>query len=245
MNRIWIFIHRIGAPDPAPPWSLGAALLTLLFAFLAMLIGAAVAVAWAGAADYTELAGWTLGGILVIVFVWQTRRREWDVLGLVRSSAPLLFVMFVTLGCAIGLDLISLLLTGEFQPKPELLGLTPSTFGIFEWGFAAIFMIFVQPIAEGLVFRGIMLPATRTVLGAWGGMIAVATLTGIFHMLVYPPNYNTASALTPIWYGLIIPIIEAIIFSSVRGYTHSTRASMAAHLTFGLFAVIKLLILAG
>ena len=31
----------------------------------------------------------------------------------------------------------------------------------------------------------------------------------------------------------------------VRGYTNSTRASMAAHLAFGLFAVIKLLTLAG
>ena len=42
-----------------------------------------------------------------------------------------------------------------------------------------------------------------------------------------------------------MPAIEAAIFSLVRSYTDSTRASMAAHLTFGLFAVIKLLALSG
>ncbi len=76
-------------------------------------------------------------------------------------------------------------------------------------------------------------------------MIVTAIVTGVFHFLIYSPNYASAATITPLWYGLIMPIVEAAIFSLVRGYTDSTRASMAAHLTFGLFAVIKLLALAG
>ncbi len=245
MNRIQAFLARVGAPDPAPPWSLPTALISVGFAFLAMIVGSGVAVVWAGGQDYAELAGWTLGGMLILLFVWQTRRREWDALHLVGSSTPILFVMFVAFGCAVALDLLSLAVTGEFLTKPEFLGLTPSTLSILEWGFAAAFMIFVQPMAEGLIFRGITLPAMRQLAGAWGGMILTATLTGVFHYLLYPPNYPTASTLTPLWYGLIIPALEAVVFSMVRGYTNSTRASIAAHLTFGLFAVLKLLTLGG
>lgn len=237
--------ERISAPEPAPPWSLLAALGTILVALLLLIVGAVIALSWAGDQSYTLLAGWTLGGIFVIAFVWQTRRQQWQALYLVPSRVPLLFVMFVTFGCAVGLDLISLALTGEFLPKPELLQLTPASMSIFDWGFAIAFMVFIQPIAEGLVFRGVTLPAVRKLLGAWGGLVVTATMTGIFHLLVYSPNYATTSNFTPLWYGLVVPALEAAIFSMVRGYTDSTRASMAAHLTFGLFAIIKLLALAG
>ncbi len=239
------FFARISAPEPAPPWSLTTALLTIAFAFVAMIVGSVVALVWAGDLSYTLLAGWTLGGILIAAFVWQTRRRQWDALYLIPARVPLVFVMFVTFGCAIGLDLLSLTLTGEFLPKPELLALNLGSMGVFDWGFAIAFMVIIQPVAEGLVFRGVALPAVRTLLGTWGGMIVTAILAGVFHYLIYSPNYASAATITPLWYGLIVPIIEAAIYSLVRGYTGSTRAAMAAHLTFGLFAVIKLLALAG
>jgi len=245
MKRIQTFLARFGAGDPLPPWSLTGALLTVLVAFAAMLIGSAVALVWGGTQDFVELAGWTLGGLLILLYVWQTRQRDRDALRLNTASTPILFVMFVSLGCAIALDLISNAVTGEFQPKPELLGLNPGTLGIAEWGFAVIFMVVVQPIAEGLVFRGIALPALRGVLGAWGGLIAAALLAGAFHLLVYPPNYATASSITPIWFGLVIPFVEAVLYTGVRGYTQSTRAAIAAQMAFGLFAVIKLLSLTG
>ncbi len=245
MKQKQSFFARISAPEPAPPWSLPTALLTIGFAFVAMIVGSVVALVWAGDLTYTLLAGWTLGGILIAVFVWQTRRGQWDALYLVPARVPLVFVMFVTFGCAIGLDLISNAITGGFLPKPELLALNPNSMGIFDWGFAIAFMVIIQPVAEGVVFRGVALPAVRSLLGVWGGLIVTATITGAFHFLIYSPNYASAATITPLWYGLIIPAIEAAIYSLVRSYTDSTRASMAAHLTFGLFAVIKLLALAG
>ncbi len=245
MKQKMTFFERISEREHTPPWSLATALLTIAVAFVIMIIGTTVALVWADDQAYTLLAGWTLGGILIIAFVWQTRRQQWKALYLFRSRVPLVFVMFVTLGCAVGLDLISLAVTGEFLPKPELLSLTPASMSVLEWGFAIAFMLIIQPIAEGLVFRGVTLPAIRVLLGTWGGLVITATITAIFHLLIYPPNYAGTSSVAPLWYGLVIPGIEAAIFSMVRGYTDSTRASMAAHLTFGLFAIIKLLALAG
>lgn len=243
MNRIKSLFARIAAPEPAPPWSLASALFALVFAFVALIVGSGAALVWAGERGYTALAGWSIGSVLILLFVWQTRRDNREALRLDSAGTPLLFVMFIAFGFALALDLLSLGVTGEFLPKPELLGLTPSTLGVVEWGLAIAFMVILQPIVEGLIFRGITLPALRTILGAWGGLLAAAALTGIFHYLIYSPNYATTSPLTPIWYGLIIPALEAILFGAVRSYTHSTRASIAAHLIFGLFAVLKLLTL--
>lgn len=245
MNRIRTLIARIAAPEDAPPWSLTTALLAPLFAFVALIVGSGVVLVWAGDQDYTGLAGWTLGGILIILFIRQTRQREWDALRLGAASIPVPFVMFIAFGIALAFDLLSLAVTREFLPKPELLGLNPGTLGAPEWGFAIAFMVILQPIAEGLVFRGVLLPALAARAGAWGGILFAAALTGIFHLLIYPPNYNTPSSIAPLWYGLAIPVLEAILFSAARNAIRSTRASIAAQIAFGLFAVLKLLALAG
>jgi len=235
----------MGAPEAAPPWSLTSALLTAGFAFIAMIVGATVIFVWAGTSDYAQLAGWTLGGILIVIFIWQTRRSNLPALRLSGQRTPILFAMFIALGCAIALDLLSLAVTHEFLPKPEFLGLDLGALGALQWAFIVIFMVLVQPIAEGLVFRGMVLPALRVVAGSWGGILLAAILSGIFHWLIYPPNYNTLSSVTPIWYGLVIPVLEALVFNSVRAVTGSTRTAIAAQIAFGVFAVIKLLSLIG
>lgn len=245
MNRIRTFLALVGQPETAPAWSLTTAALTVIFAFIAMLIGAAVALIWASTATYTQLAGWTIGGLLVAIFVWQTHVRDRDDLRLAPPQTPVIFIMFVAFGTALALDLLSLAVTGEFLPKPELLGLNPGALGVLDWLFTAAFMIVVQPAAEGLAFRAITQPALRRVAGAWGGLLLAAVVSGVFHALVYPPNYNTASTLTPLWYGLLIPIIEAALFGLVRASSQSTRAAIAAQAAFGLFAVVKLLALTG
>jgi membrane protease YdiL (CAAX protease family) len=243
MNRIRTFLASVSAPEAAPPWSLMTVIITVVFAFIAMIIGVGVVYAWDSTRSGIELIGWTLGGLLVILFVRQTRRKDWDALRLAASSTPILFVMFVSLGVAIALDLLSLALTHEFFPGNELQYLNPKALGVVEWVSAIAFMVIVEPIAEELIFRGIMLPALRTKLGVWRSIVWTATISGGFHMLLYP--INATSLFTPLWYGLLIPIIEAVIFGMVRNSTHSTRAAIAAHVAFGLFAVVKLLTLAG
>lgn len=245
MNRIRNLLARAAAPESAPPWTGSSALLTIAFAFIAMFVGTAVAYVWLGEQDYTQLFGLTLGGILIILFVWQTRRSDLAALRLQPSSSPLFFVMFISLGFAITLDLIGLAVTGEFLPVPVLLGLSPGALTAAHWLVLIIFLIIVQPIAEGLVFRAVALPSLRIILGSWGGIIGTAVLAAAFHMALYPPNYNTTSTITPLWFGLVVPLIEALFYNLVRGYTGSTRAAIAANIAFGIFAVLKFLAIAG
>lgn len=245
MNRIRTMLARAAAPEAAPPWTGSSALLTVAFAFIAMFVGTAVAFVWLGEQDYTQLLGLTLGGILIILFVWQTRRSDLAALRLQPSSSPLFFVMFISLGFAITLDLISLAVTREFVPVPVLLGLSPGALTAVHWLLLVVFLVVVQPIAEGLIFRAVALPSLRAMLGSWGGIIGVAALASVFHFALYPPNYNTTSTITPIWFGLVVPLIEALFYNLVRGYTGSTRAAIAANVAFGIFAVLKFLAIAG
>jgi membrane protease YdiL (CAAX protease family) len=244
MNRLRTWLAAVNLPDAAPPWSLTSAAIAVVFAFVAMIIGVFVAIAWVGEKpDYYTLAGPALGGILIIAFVWQTRRRDWNALRLSTSPTPLLFVMFVSFGCALALDLIGLALTRSFAPAPELQYLNVNALSVIHWVLAITFMVIVQPIAEGLVFRGILLPALRKRLSGWRSVYWAALIAGGFHMVVHPMDYT--SLLTPLWYGLIAPIIAAVLFGAVRASSKSTRAAIAAQVAFGLFAIVKLVTLTG
>jgi membrane protease YdiL (CAAX protease family) len=236
---------RIGTLEPAPPWGLVTAALTILIAFVAVVVGTAVALIWFEGQPFDELAGWTFGAIITIVFVLQTRRRPADraALKLGAGGASLLFIMFLCIGFALLFDLIGLGVTGAFLPKPELLGVNLRAGAVAEWIFAVIFMLAAQPISEELVFRGVAFPVLRTALGAWIGLIICAAVYALFHLLAYPPNYVGVAGITPIWYGLILPFLDGLIISMIRAHTGSTRAAIAAHAAFGLFAVVKALAL--
>jgi membrane protease YdiL (CAAX protease family) len=235
----------IGTLEPAPPWGLGAAALTVIVAFVAIIVGTTVALVLFEDQPYALLAGWTLGGIVTIASVRQTRRRPEDraALKLGAGGRPLVFVMFLCIGFALLFDLISLGVTGTFLPKPELLGVDLRAGGVALWAFAVAFMLLAQPVAEELVFRGIVFPALRTALGAWLGLAACAAVYAVFHLLAYPPNYVSVTGITPIWYGLVLPFLDGLVISAIRAHSGSTRSAVAAHIAFGLFALIKALAL--
>lgn len=236
---------KIGTLEPAPPWGLGAVALAVVIAFAAVIVGSTVALALFENQPFMLLAGWTLGGIITIASVLQTRRRPEDraALKLGEGGPSLLFVMFLCIGFALLFDLISLAVTGAFLPKPELLGVDLRAGGVPTWVFAIAFMLVAQPIAEELVFRGVVFPVMRVALGAWLGLAACAAVYTVFHLLAYPPDYLNATGITSIWYGLMLPFLDGLIISAVRAHTGSTRAAVAAHIAFGLFALVKALAL--
>ncbi|MBL8161226.1 MAG: CPBP family intramembrane metalloprotease [Anaerolineae bacterium] len=161
--------------------------------------------------------------------------------------ANLFFLLLVGVGLAVTLDVITGRVTGLFLPEPELLrpyqdyALNVPISGV-TWLLAVVFMIVLQPIAEGLVFQGMLLPTLRQSVGPWPGYLISAALYGLFHLMAYsqPPGDFAAT-----WYGLIAPFFAGLIYGAVRLYTGSTRAAMLAHAAFGLFAVLKLLTLVG
>lgn len=230
---------RIATLEPAPPWGVGFALLAIVLAFIAVVAGVAVAEAWVGGTPAALHIGWTLAALAVAAFVYQSRRAPADRTALrlhaPRMALPLLIAL--NLGLAMLLDLISLALTGRFVPLPELLPLVPGD--TLTWIFAAIFMVAAQPLAEELVFRGIAQPALRAALGAWPGLLAAAVAYGAFHMLAYTPSYADADQNTLLWFGLLLPALDGVVFGLNRAASGSTRAAIIAHAAFGLFALLK------
>jgi membrane protease YdiL (CAAX protease family) len=235
---------RIAAPEAAPPWTMLTVITTVIAAFVALVLGTVVAQAWFEGASFVTAAGWTIGGIGGALFIYQLRRHDRAALKLAAGTTPLPFIMFIALGFALAFDIIGLAITGVFAPSPELAGLPIQAMQPSDWLFAVLLMVLAQPALEELAFRGVALPSLRHALGGWGGVIACAGLSAAFHFLAYPPNTALDNAIIPLWYGIALPFLDALIIGAIRAATGSTRSALAAHAIFGVFAVVKLLIIA-
>lgn len=244
-------LARIAAPEPEPAWTLAAVIMTFVGGLLAFIAGSFVTLSWLPDQPYAQIAGWMLGGLITIIFVIQTRTRrpdrgdaDPDPLRLRRTEgAALPFLLFLSLGFAILIDLIGAAVGGGFVRSPELLGLDLRGGGALTLIAALLFMVVVQPIAEELIFRGVAFPALRAAFGIGMTVFFSAGLHGLFHLVVYPPNYTNLPIPNQLWFGLAIPFLDAVVITLVRAHQRSTRAAIVAHMGFGLFAVLKVLAL--
>lgn len=249
-------LKRIGTPEAAPPWGITAALTGFAAAFAAMMIGTTVAALIFGQSALSSLAGWSIGAILLTLFVNFTRNRtpaERQALGLNAPGIPLPLILLLSLGVAITLDLLSLILTGVASPVTELLVLFGSVPGApvavapgndpLAWLIGGMLLVVFQPIAEALMFRGVIYPALRQTLGPWWGLLATAATASLFHLLAYTTTPQSGFAFT--WYALLLPFVDALYLTAVRAATGSTRASLVAHVGLGMFAILRALVLAG
>ncbi len=239
-TQMTTLLKRIAQLEPAPPWTVGAVILTLIAAFIAIIMGTFFGFAvFDPEARYRDIAGWTVSMALIIALVWQTRHRDREWLRLKPPSTPLPLILFVAFGAAVATDLVGLAITGVVLPAAELVNF--GAMGLIEWLFAIVFMLVAQPIAEELVFRGVAFPVVRTLFNAWGGLVISALLYALFHLLAYPISSDAPPAVG-LWYSLLQPLIAGLVISAVRAATGSTRAAVIAHAAFGLFAVLKLFI---
>ena len=245
-------LKRLASPEPAPPWGFAAAIGAVVAAFLAVVIGTGIAQAILGDADAPETitTGWAIGAVITIVFVLVSRQRRSPEDAAALRTGPLtgnqnlLFVMLFSLGFVILFDLISWVIVGDQTlAASELLNYSRDQIDTFGWIIALLFMGLLQPIAEELVFRGMLFPALRTNIGIWSGFLMCAAFHAAFHLLAYPPPGDDNTVV--IWYGLLLPLLDGLFFTGVRAHTGSTRAAIAAHATFGIFAVLKVFAFTG
>jgi membrane protease YdiL (CAAX protease family) len=242
-------IKRLAQPEPAPPWSFPAAVASLVAMFAAMVIGSTIAQTLLPDSPSVLITGWSIGAALTVIFVMAAYHRRSlahaDALRLGPTRARLSLVMLFALGMAITFDLLSQIVTGEFALAASQLMrfIAGAEIGFFGWVIAFMFMVGLQPAAEEMVLRGMLFPALRAALGAWTGFVICAAFHAAFHFITYPPPPGDQTVL--LWYGLGLPFLIALVVTGVRAYTGSTRAAIAAHAAFGLFAVLKLLILVG
>ncbi len=253
-------MNRIAAAEPAPPWGLLGAIGAVVASFAALLVGSTIAAVAVTESQYYLLVGWSVGAALAIAFVWFTRRdgRYWPALRLGANAdgdqtsvfQNAFWFLLIGVGLAILLDIIGRGVVRNIIPDPELVNVyywaqiyVEPIMGV-SWVLVILFMVILQPIAEGLVFQGLLLPALRSRIGAWPGFVLTAVFYAGFHFLVYQPSI-AFDTITIIWVGLAAPFISGLIYGAVRVFTGSTRAAILTHMAFGLFAVVKLLTLVG
>lgn len=181
------------------------------------------------------LFGWNLGGVLVIGFVAVLLRSAESRAALhLASGPPVLIALALGFGVATLLDLIAIVVQNQVTNAPEL-SVIP---GVFAWVLGGLFVLAVQPIAEELIFRGVLYPSLRAIQNVWATLIVSAAFYALFHQLIYPQ-------IGGFWYTLVEPFLAGIFLGIVRAYTQSTRAAIAAHVGIGLFILSKALLIAG
>ena len=111
---------------------------------------------------------------------------------------------------------------------------------------AGLFLVVIQPLAESLVFQGVVLPKLRFMLGAWGGVIVTTIVFTLLHYgifyLSYQENYPESAML---WYGIVYPLAMGLMFCLIKVYTGSTRAVMIARMGAGATFLLTALVLVG
>lgn len=239
-------MQSLKAVQPPPPWTLTDALITLLASGIALLIiSTTVASIIAGdlstPAPGAWLIGWSIGLILLIGFVLISRRRtpaEFQALTLQPGRLPLPYLVLLGVAIALTADVIVGLVTQQFAVVAPLRGGISGT----DWLIAGLFMIVLQPIAEGLVFMGVVLPRLRASLSPVGGYLAMAVAYTLLYALVYGALLPPAGMFG---YGVLLPLLLSLAYGWLRLYTGSTRDTIVAMMGGGLALLLSALVLLG
>nr|MCU0513522.1 CPBP family glutamic-type intramembrane protease [Anaerolineae bacterium] len=176
-------------------------------------------------------------------YVLATRRQQGHLpaLGLQAESAlPLPFVLLTGVAAAMTIDVI-VAAGGGFQVAAMLTGIGV-TDDWLEWLLAAIFVIFLQPLAENLVFQAVLLPRLRASFGGGTGILLTAAVYTVYYLLVYGAVLSGGAVL---WYGVLMPLLTGLFLAGVRVYTGSTRAAILAQVGMGITMLLAALVLTG
>ncbi|MBV6436107.1 MAG: CPBP family intramembrane glutamic endopeptidase [Phototrophicaceae bacterium] len=245
-------LAAIARPQQPPPWSVIYAALITIGAFAAVIIGTTIVTLFGDQSPFRVVLAWVIGLTLIALYVTLARNRtpqDGEALGLTQPLGRWPLIVLLSFGAGAALDLVSLLATGtpaviaEFTP---LFNPAPLPFGgdaIPTWILTGLLMVVFQPVAEGLVFRGVAYPALRTALGPVQGFMITALWYGILHLVAY--STPGGADWVAWWYTLILPVLAGVYIGGVRAVTGSTRASIFAHAGLGLFFLVRALTLVG
>ena len=236
------FLQRLRLREAAPPWPLRTAFFFVI-AYVAIWILSVTIVATLrgeidgqiSAASYLLIIGLSSLVALSAVVVWARRRLTAEWVGLFRLVAvrggSFILTLLLGLGVAWALDLLG----GAVQLK-RLLEIPAVDNGLLEvvsltWVIGAVSVLLIQPIAETLIFSGLLYPATtqRT-----GDNIPAIIGTALIYMLV-----NVFLAVQQdLWFVMLQPLLMMLFIVGVRAYTKSTLLAIVARIGFGLFIIL-------
>lgn len=237
---------RLSAPQHPPPWTMEETLaLPVALALSMVVVGTLVSifVLGEGKSPVQPLFGWTVGLLIIIVYILMTRRAQGRSPALklwTDSPAQMPYILLLGVAAALTTGLIAAL-GGHVRVAAVLTGVgLTNDWG--EWLLAAFFVIFVQPAAEGLVFQSVLVTKLRQVIGPWGGLLATTALYTLYYVLIYGAVLRGSDIF---WYGILAPALMVFFLCCVRVYTDSTRAAIVAQMGMGIILVLVALLLTG
>ena len=221
----------------APPWSLARATLAILSLLAALALGALPALLLTDGAPWAALAGWSAGAALVLYALRARYRRHGASLPLEPGGTPAALALLTGVAAALFLDTLTLASGGGGLATPELAGPGAAAApGAVAWLAAALYLLLLQPLAEGLVFRGLLQPALQARSSRRVALLLTALAWALFHLLAYagaPAGADPAALLVSrlalgLWLGVL------------RARNASARASIVAQVGINLFFLLRL-----
>ncbi len=250
-RREMTFRQKLSIPESSDtPWSMmDATIIVLVLLITLILVGPSIVTL--PSANVTVITpfmlmfGWAIGQVITIAFVVINRRsspESWQALKLDKGLIPQPIAVLVGVAIALTTDLIVSLPSSQFLPIPEIFGL--QTEGVGSLVVAALFVVLIQPIAESLVFQGVLLPKLRVIMGPWGGVVMTTVIFTVIHYGIfyssYESNYPQEAML---WYGIAYPLVFGFTFSLLKVYAQSTRAVILGRMGAGVILLLTALIL--
>ena len=240
------FLQQLRLREAAPAWSLRTAFFFVIAYIIIWILSVTIVATLRGeingqisADSYLLIIGLSHLVMLLTVVQWARQRltTEWSSafrLVAVRGGSFVL-TLLLGLGVAWALDLLG----GAVQLKP-LLEIPAVNSGLLErisltWVMGAVSILLIQPIAETLIFSGLLYPATtqRT-----GENVPAIIGTGLVFMLVNIFLQGQQG----LWFVVIQPLCMMLFVVGVRAYTKSTLLAIVARLGFGLFVLLVAII---
>ncbi|MCE2488911.1 MAG: CPBP family intramembrane metalloprotease [Anaerolineae bacterium] len=222
---------------PVAPWSLPRALLATLSLLAALALGALLALLLTDGAPPAALAGWSAGAALVLLALRARFRRSAAALPLQPGGTPVALALLTGVAAALFLDTLALAPGGSGLPTPELAALVIRPATPVAWPLAALYLLLLQPLAEGLVFRGLLQPALQARASRRAALLLTALAWALFHLLAYTGAPGSADPATLYLSRLALGLLLGIL----RARNVSARASIVAHTGINLFFLLRLL----
>lgn len=237
---------KLGEAQAAPPWGFGEVGLVLAVLLIGMLmIGTGVTTTVASDSfnpePLTFIVGWMVGLIVVAIFIlirWRRTQEKFVALAVTHDGKwqPLLAVL-VGIGGAFTAAVIAGLGSGDFISPIQVIGVNEDIGSIL---LIAVFVMLIQPIAEGLVFWAIALPRLRHSLSPWAGLLTSMVLFALYYYMVFGSRVSGGIAL---WYGAIYPLIIGFTLAAVRVWSGSSRAAILAQVGIGISILLTMIVL--
>ena len=235
---------KLADSQAAPPWGIGEVGLALLVLMIGLLIigtsfTASVASNSNNPESITYILGWMLGLVIVAIFVfirWRRTKERFDALQLANGKWHPLLAILVGIAGTFTAASIAGLGSAELIAPMQVIGVNNVLTSLVS---ITLFVIVVQPIAEGLVFWGIALPRLRASWGAWAGLLTSVLLFAIYYYLVFGSRTSGGLAL---WYGAVYPLIIGFTLAAVRVWSQSTRSAILAQMGVGISILLTLIV---